>query len=80
MLVCNLPETELSRKLDRGEPLTMPEIKARKEEAENDIFVFAGYVEPGKHQIIIKDQKLEKWYAREIVVEARQREIISCRK
>ena len=49
MLVCNLPETELSRKLDRGEPLTMPEIKARKEEAENDIFVFAGYVEPGKH-------------------------------
>ena len=80
MLVCNLPETKLSEKLDKGLTLTAQEAKQRKDEAQNDIFVFAGYVEPGKHQIIIKDQKENKWYAREIVVEARRKDIINCRK
>mmetsp|Transcript_34846 Transcript_34846/g.42788 ORF Transcript_34846/g.42788 Transcript_34846/m.42788 type:complete len:143 (+) Transcript_34846:530-958(+) len=78
MLVCNLPETPISRKLDRGEEITAAEQKERKIESQNDIFVFSGYVEPGKHQIVIKDQKDNRWYAREIVIEARTREIINC--
>lgn len=55
ILICNLPETNVSRKLQRGEPLTAKELKQRKEEAVNDVFVFAGFVEPGKHEIVIKD-------------------------
>ena len=42
--------------------------------------MFAGYVEPGKHQIIIKDQQTGKYYAREIVVDGRSRDIVNCRK
>ena len=55
MLICNLPETNLSRKLSRGEVLNATERKQRKEESTNDVFVFAGFIAPGKHQIIIKD-------------------------
>ena len=44
------------------------------------MYVFAGYVEPGKHQIVIKDQKTGRWFSREIVVEARRKEIIDCSK
>ena len=73
-----MPETELSRKIQRGEILKIEEQKKRKEESENDIYVYAGYVEPGKHQIIIKDQSTNRWFSREIVVEARRREIINC--
>ena len=49
ILMANLPETVLSRKLQRGEPLKPSEIKQRKKESADDIFVFAGFVEPGKH-------------------------------
>ena len=55
VLICNVPESHISRKLERGEPLNAKEIKQRKDESANDVFVFAGFVEPGKHQIIIKD-------------------------
>ena len=30
--------------------------------------------------VLLKDQKSDTWYAREIVVDARRRDIISCRK
>ena len=49
ILICNLPETTISQKLSRGEPLTKHEMRRRKEESADDVFVFAGFVEPGKH-------------------------------
>ena len=55
ILFCNLPETALSRKLAQGIPLNIGEQNQRKKESTDDIFVFAGFVPPGKHQIIIKD-------------------------
>ena len=49
VLICNVPETAISRKISRGEPLNAKEIKQRKDESTNDVFVFAGFIEPGKH-------------------------------
>ena len=49
VLICNVPETAISRKLERGEPLNAKELKQRKDESSNDVFVFAGFIEPGKH-------------------------------
>ena len=78
MLICNQPETRISEKLARREELSEAEVQIRKDESTNDVFVFAGYVEPGKHQIIIKDQQTKKYFAREIVVDARNVDIINC--
>ena len=55
MLTINMPQTELSQKIEKGQTLTKTEQATRKEESQNDVYVFSGYVEPGKHQIIIKD-------------------------
>ena len=49
ILICNLPETHISRKLERGEPLSGMENRIRREESQNDVFIFAGFVAPGKH-------------------------------
>lgn len=80
MCIANLPTTRLSKKVESGAELTKSEQAQRKEESQTDVYVFAGYVEPGKHQIVIKDQKTDRWFSREIVVEARRREIIECSK
>ena len=78
MLICNIPESAIADKIERGERLSKAEIDKRKWESTSDVFVFAGYVQPGKHQIIIKDQETGNYYAREIVIDARNREIINC--
>lgn len=49
ILICGLPETEISRKLKRQQRLTPTEERQRKVESTEDIFLFAGFVEPGKH-------------------------------
>ena len=49
MLIINLPQTELSKKVMQGETLSFSEQRLRNDESQNDIYVFAGYVEPGKH-------------------------------
>ena len=78
--ICNLPQTNLSEKVVNGIQLTNQEKKQRKQESTNDIFCFAGFVEPGKHQIIIKDQLTGNYFVREIVVDVRKRDIIDCSK
>ena len=78
MFICNLPKTQISQKIERGERLTADEASERKADAQSDVFVYAGFVQPGKHQIVIKDQKTQKWYARPIMVDPRRRDIISC--
>lgn len=80
VLICNLPETKISRKLKSGEPLSIGEINQRKKESVEDVFVYAGFVPPGKHQIIINDQKTNQFFMREIVVDARARDIVNCSK
>ena len=55
MLILNMPQSGLTKKVEAGESLSKQEINERKNESTNDIFVYAGFVEPGKHQIIIKD-------------------------
>jgi len=49
MLILNLPQTAVSKKVEAGEHLTTEEEATRKEESQSDIYVFAGYVPPGKH-------------------------------
>lgn len=49
MLICNIPESTIADKIERGERLTKAEIDKRKWESTSDVFVFAGYVQPGKH-------------------------------
>ena len=44
------------------------------------MYVYAGFVPPGKHQIIINDQKTNQFFMREIVVDARARDIVNCSK
>ena len=59
-----------------GETLkTLDERNQRKKEAREDIFVYAGFIQPGKHQILIKDKLTGHLYAREIVVDIRRRDI-----
>ena len=45
-----------------------------KQEIENEIFVYAGFIQPGKHQILVRNNT-GKYYAREIVVDIRKRDI-----
>ena len=44
------------------------------DEQQSNIFVYAGFIQPGKHQILIRDSS-GKYYAREIVVDIRKRDI-----
>ena len=73
-----MPVSNLTSKVLAGDVLDKKDKEKRKEESQNDIYVYAGYVEPGKHQIIIKDQITGKYYTREIVLETRSRDIINC--
>ena len=62
----------------RGETLkTLDEKNQRMSEARSDIFVYAGFIKPGKHQIMIKD-KSGSMYVREIVVDIRRKDIETC--
>ena len=48
---------ELGARVLAGETLkTLDERNAREAEARTDIFVYAGFIQPGKHQILIKDK------------------------
>ena len=49
MLICNLPESPIADKIERGERVTKAEIDKRAWESTDDVYVFAGYVQPGKH-------------------------------
>lgn len=40
------------------------------------MFVFAGFVRPGRHVIIIYDPETKEFYQKDIVVEVRKSEII----
>ena len=85
ILICNLPNDRLSQKVMAGEPIkTLDERNLRKKEAREDIFVYAGFMQPGKHQILIKDkppptpscpEPESNLYCREIVVDIRRRDI-----
>lgn len=46
------------------------------DDTEGNLFVFAGYLRPGRHQIIIKDPKSNTFWAKNIVVEMRKCEIL----
>ena len=78
MLTVNMPQSRISDKIERGQALSKQEKEDRKLESQQDIYVYAGFVEPGKHQIVIKDQMTNRWFSREIVVEARRPDIVSC--
>ena len=78
ILICNLPMDDLGKRVLRGETLKLlDERNQRENEARTDIFVYAGFIQPGKHQILIKDKLTNNLYAREIVVDIRRREIES---
>ena len=49
ILICGMPETAVSKKVRLGLPLTKAEAQIRKTESTDDVFIFAGFVEPGKH-------------------------------
>ena len=67
---------DLGERVMRGETLkTLDERNQRQREAQQDIFVYAGFIQPGKHQILIKDKLTNCFYTREIVVDIRRREI-----
>ena len=67
---------DLGQRVLAGETLkTLDERNQREAEARTDIFVYAGFIQPGKHQILIKDKLTNNLYAREIVVDIRRREI-----
>ena len=42
----------------------------------NDIYVFAGYLSPGKHEVVIHDIKSNKYYAREFIVDVRKSNVL----
>ena len=44
-----MPVSNLTSKVLAGDVLDKKDKEKRKEESQNDIYVYAGYVEPGKH-------------------------------
>ena len=79
VLMCNLYLDKNSQKVLKGESLKKEVIKERQQDSKEDIFVFAGFLKPGKHQIFIKDPVTDAIYGRDLVIDIRRREI-DCRK
>jgi hypothetical protein len=44
-------------------------------DSRDNIYVYAGFLKPGKHQIIIYDKKVEKYFARDIIIDFRNHDI-----
>jgi hypothetical protein len=47
------------------------------DDVKGQIFVYAAYLKPGKHQIIVYDKSKDKFWAKNIVVEMRKSEAIA---
>ena len=75
ILICNFPTDKLTKEVVSGLAPTAEERHARAEEARNNIFVYAGFIQPGKHQIMIRDKMTNTLWVREIVVDIRRRDI-----
>jgi len=45
----------------------------------NDIFVFAGYLQPGKHELVIHDTKTHKVYLRDFIADVRTCDVLQCK-
>ena len=46
------------------------------EDVDDKVFVFAGFVKPGKHVIVIYDPPTDNLYFKHIIVEVRKQEIV----
>lgn len=45
----------------------------------DNIFAYAGYFTPGKHQMVIHDRKSNIYYAREFITDIRTVEVLQCK-
>ena len=45
------------------------------DDSKGNIFVYAGYLKPGKHQIIVYDCEQDKFWAKNIIVDMRKSEV-----
>lgn len=79
IVICCLPRTRQNEMVEKGEKLKPLQVRQRREDAVNDVFLYAGFVQPGKHQILIKDQEKGSYFAREVVIDIRRRDV-DCRK
>lgn len=55
--------------------LTQEEINLTLDDVDGNIFIYATFLKPGRHQIIIKDQINGVFWAKNIVVDPRRCEI-----
>ena len=71
----NVPNEDLSRQIPQTGDQEDLSLKMQwKSEVENEIFVYAGFIQPGKHQILVRDNA-GRYFAREIVIDIRKRDI-----
>jgi hypothetical protein len=45
----------------------------------NEIFVYAGYFNPGKHSVVFHDTKTDTFYSKEFITDVRSCEVLSCK-
>ena len=69
-----MPDEKLSKTLNTGNQEDLNLNLQWKSAVENEIFVYAGFIQPGKHQILVKDNR-DRYFAREIVIDIRKRDI-----
>ena len=81
ILICNLSLDEESKQIlsNPKHEISKEVYNERQRQSTEDIFVFAGFIKPGKQQIFIKDPATGKIYGRELVIDIRRREV-DCRK
>ena len=70
----NVPDEKLSKTFNTCDQEDLNLKLQWKSEVENEIFVYAGFIQPGKHQILVKDNR-GRYFAREIVIDIRKRDI-----
>jgi len=42
-----------------------------RDDTDGKIFVYAGYLKPGRHQVIVYDPETEQWWGKNIAVDLR---------
>ena len=69
-LLVNLP-VKIDEKYAERYKLTVEQVAKIQDDVKGNIFVYAAYLKPGKHQIVLYDQTSDTFWAKNIMVEMR---------
>ena len=75
-LLVNLPK-KIDEKFSAQYNLSAEKVSKILDDVKGQIYVYATYLKPGKHQIIVYDKQKDKFWAKNIVVEMRKSEVIT---